>query len=407
MIDAKQLGSRLRKIRELCGLSQDAVARELELPRTALTNIENGNRRVSILEITKLAEIYNCSPSFFIEESEESQTEDIMVVLQRALPERMNDPENKSSVRRIVDLYREGAELLRILNREVYAAIPNYSAEMKSPGAAIQQGERVAREERHRLRLGDAPIHDIAELLGEQGIWTGAANLPDSMSGLFIHNQSTGFAVLVNDSHGLERQRFSYAHEYAHVLFDREQSVRMTLQGNSAELTEIRANSFASAFLMPSGGVAQWLNGIGKGHSSRLVRTTFNVADGSAMETEIRPSSGSQVITCQDVAILARRFCVSYDAAVWRLKNLNHFNSAKAHNILSQKEIAKRHVESLDGVKRQPNRPKREFYRQLVWLAIEAFRQEKISRGRLLEIGRKLELEGEQLLEMAETTQTN
>ena len=402
MIDANQLGNRLRKTRELCGLTQEAVAHKLELPRTALTNIENGNRKVSILELTKLAEIYNCPPSFFLEGSEESQGEDVMVVLHRVLPEKMNDPENKSSVRHIVDLYREGAGLLKMLDREVYAEIPNYATEIKSAGAAVQRGEGVAHEERCRLRIGDAPICDIAELLNEQGIWTTAADLPDSMSGLFIHNQSTGFAVLVNAGHGLERQRFSYAHEYAHVLFDREQSVRMTLQGSSSELTEMRANAFASAFLMPSGGVRQWLSSTGKGHPSRLSRTTFNVADGSAMETEIRPRSGSQSITCQDVAFLARRFCVSYDAAVWRLKNLNHFNSAQAHTLLGQKEIAKRYMELLDKDS-QPMRPEQEFQNQLVRLAVEAFRREKISRGRLLEIGKKLEIEGEQLFEMAET----
>ncbi len=406
MVDAKRLGGRLRKTRELCGFSQESVANELELPRTALTNIENGNRKVSILELAKLAEIYKCSPSFFLEESEESRAEDIMVVLHRVLPERMNDPENRSSVRRIVDLYREGVGLLRMLGRRIYAEVPNHAAEMKSAGTAIQQGERVAHEERCRLCLGDAPIRNIAELLSEQGIWTAATDLPDSMSGLFIHNPSTGFAVLVNAGHGLERRRFSYAHEYAHVLFDREQSVRMTLQKNSSEFAEMRANAFASAFLMPSGGVAQWLNRIGKGHPSRLAQTTFNVADGSTTATEIRPRSGSQVITCQDVAVLARRFRVSYDAAVWRLKNLNHVNSAKAHALLGQREIAKRHIGLLDKGN-QSGHPKQEFHNQLIWLAIEAFRREKISRGRLLEIGKKLEVEGVQLLETAETTRTS
>ena len=164
----------------------------------------------------------------------------------------------------------------------------------------------------------------------------------------------------------------------------------------------MRANAFASAFLMPSGGVVRWLSSVGKGLPSRLAQTTFNVADGSATETQIRPRSGSQAITCQDVAVLARRFCVSYDAAVWRLKNLNHFNSSQAHTLLSQKEIAKRHMELLDRSS-SPMRPEQEFHNQLIWLVVEAFRREKISRGRLLEIARKLEVEGERLLEMAET----
>ena len=59
-------------------------------------------------------------------------------------------------------------------------------------------------------------------------------------------------------------------------------------------------------------------------------------------------------------------------------------------------------MELLD-VSSSPMRPEQEFHNQLIWLVVEAFRREKISRGRLLEIARKLEVEGEQLLEMAET----
>ncbi|MCY4262391.1 MAG: XRE family transcriptional regulator, partial [Candidatus Dadabacteria bacterium] len=144
-----------------------------------------------------------------------------------------------------------------------------------------------------------------------------------------------------------------------------------------SELAEIRANAFASAFLLPSGGVVRWLNSIGKGHPSRLSQTTFNPADSSAMDTEIRARSGSQVITCQDVAVLARRFCVSYDAAVWRLKNLTYINSAKAHTLLAQKETAKRHIEFLAEDSQTRRRPEQGFQNQLVWFAVEAFRQEK------------------------------
>ena len=43
MIDAAQIGLRLRAARERRGLSQQEVADALKLPRTALTNIESGN----------------------------------------------------------------------------------------------------------------------------------------------------------------------------------------------------------------------------------------------------------------------------------------------------------------------------------------------------------------------------
>jgi hypothetical protein len=46
----------------------------------------------------------------------------------------------------------------------------------------------------------------------------------------------------------------------------------------------------------------------------------------------------------------------------------------------------------------------RELRGQLMWLAVEAFRQEEISRGRLIEIGKKLFPDPSVLVEFAEAT---
>lgn len=403
MIDARELGDRFRKMRRRFGFSQETVAGKLGLSRTALTNIENGSRKVSVSELAKLAEIYCCSPSFFLEKNGKDQEENIAIVLQRALPDQARSLENGYSVRRMVDLYSEGARLRKILNKEFYARIPDYAVEMKSAGDAVRQGERVAAEERRRLDLGNAPISDMPCLLIDQGIWTAdTEGLPESMSGLFIHHKSTGLGILVNANHGRARKRFSYAHEYAHALFDREQSVIATRSENSSELAEKRANAFASAFLMPRGGVEQWLNRIDKGRPSRLAQTTLNAADGSVAETEIRPRPGSQSITCHDVVVLAHRFGVSYEAAVWRLKNLNQINSSETDFLHNQKETAKKYFKFQEGEETELS--DQAFHDSLVRLAVEAFIQERISQGRFLEIGKKLELKAEELLEMAEIT---
>lgn len=66
------LGERLRQAREYLGLSQDEVARHLGMPRTALTNIENGQRRVDALELKHLADLYRHPVSHFTGEEEEA-----------------------------------------------------------------------------------------------------------------------------------------------------------------------------------------------------------------------------------------------------------------------------------------------------------------------------------------------
>jgi len=56
--ERRSLGERLREARKYLGLKQGEVAEYLNIPRTALTDIENGNRRVEVIELTRLAKLY-------------------------------------------------------------------------------------------------------------------------------------------------------------------------------------------------------------------------------------------------------------------------------------------------------------------------------------------------------------
>ena len=407
MIDAAQLGKRLRGVREGRGLSQQAAAEALGLPRTAVTNMESGSRAVSTLELTRLAEIYGYPAGFFLAANEEPEAEELCVVLQRALPEMEHAPGFASAVRRLLDLYCEGAALRRMLDRTMERTVPSYAMRMTDAGAAIRQGETVAQEERRRLGLGNAPIGNIAECIAGRGIWTAAAELPDGLSGLFVNHPAVGLAILVNRRHWPVRRRFSYAHEYAHALFDRDQPVTATRRENASALMEKRANAFAAAFLMPPGGVAEQLAQIGKGQPSRQVESLFDAANNARVETDIRARPGSQTIAYQDVAVLARHFGVSFEAAVWRLQNLRHIGAKARAALIGQKDSGKKYIEVLgfrellaEGA--PPEASERELRSQLLRLAIEAFRQEEISRGRLLEIGKKLAIGRDQLIELAE-----
>src|SRR6266446_10866606 len=64
-VDRKEMGARLREAREYVGLSQDEVAKYLSIPRTALSHIETGQRRIDALELQKLAQLYKRSIGYF------------------------------------------------------------------------------------------------------------------------------------------------------------------------------------------------------------------------------------------------------------------------------------------------------------------------------------------------------
>ena len=61
----RDMGARLRESRKYLGLRQEEVAQYLDIPRTALTDIENGNRRVEALELARLARLYRQSVGYF------------------------------------------------------------------------------------------------------------------------------------------------------------------------------------------------------------------------------------------------------------------------------------------------------------------------------------------------------
>ena len=407
-MEAEELGRRLRVAREARGLSQQAVADSLDLPRTAITQMEAGNRSVSTLELAKLAELYLRPVSVFFQETAPDEDEDVLVALYRAAPGLDSDPATHDEVARCVSLCRQGVALERVLGRSPRSGPPNYEARLpRSSWEAVTQGEQTAVEERQRLGIGNAPIADVSELIASQGIWASGVSLPNDMSGVFLRHRSIGFAILVNASHPRGRKRFSYAHEYAHALLDRDRNIAISSAENSSEMVERRANAFAAAFLMPRNGVYAALRGLDKGLRSRQEQTVFDVASGGHMDAEFRSPARSQRINYKDVTMLAHRFGVSYQAALYRLKSLRHISLAESRELLDQEEFGRqllRELSMLGDVEETDARqyPDRELRIEIAHLAIEAYRRDEISRGRVLELSRALDMKGDVLLRLAE-----
>jgi transcriptional regulator with XRE-family HTH domain len=70
--DRKTLGERLRDAREYLGFSQEEISTYIAVPRSALSLIETGQRKVDALELKRLAELYKRPVGYFTgEELEE------------------------------------------------------------------------------------------------------------------------------------------------------------------------------------------------------------------------------------------------------------------------------------------------------------------------------------------------
>lgn len=408
-MNSKELATRLRKAREASGISQLQAAEAIDLPRTAITQIEADNRSVSTLELTKLAKLYRHSISYFLDETPNNE-ENIDKMLYRAKPSLNKSPKFKEQIHHYVSLCKEGMTLEKILQCVTRIGPPRYSITApKNKSEAVIQGALVADQERNRLSLGINQISDLASLISNQGIWACGAGLPDDVSGLFLNSAQTGMIILVNATHVKARKRFSYAHEYAHALFDRDENIRISRSENNAELIEVRANAFAAAFLMPADGMIEVLRNLSKGKLSREEQVLFDVSTNSKINIESRSIPFSQNITFQDIAIIAHHFGVSYQAAVYRLRSLNYISSEECDKLIASYQDGKRFLNSINMLSDIEGKEEKAFWdrelrSELAYLTVEAFRREEISRGRVIELGDEIGIGGKELYYFALAT---
>lgn len=74
------IAGRLKEAREYLGLSQQEVADALGVPRTAVSMMESGQRRVDSLELKSLAKLYQRPITFFTGEEETALGSDVAML---------------------------------------------------------------------------------------------------------------------------------------------------------------------------------------------------------------------------------------------------------------------------------------------------------------------------------------
>lgn len=400
-IDQAELGRRLKQARESGGLTQEDTAREMGMARATVAQIELGNRSVSGLELARLSYLYARDIREFL--APNFTAESLTSVLLRA--DDGNGDGVKAALRDCIALGRQLRDLEALLGitRSTSGVASYPSVPLSSKWEAIQSGTQAAAEERRRLGLGLGPIWDLPALLESQGIRTGLIAMPQGVSGLMIGDPSVGLFVVVNREHPPARQRFSWCHEYAHLLLDRAQMGHVSRESERAELREVRANVFAANLLVPEDGVRQFIGALGKGNASRLHADVFD--EGGVVPIDSRTAGGSQDLQIYDVVKLSHHFGVSVLSALYRLMNLKLITDKQFEQMKRMDEggMSKQVADLLGLPEVSQDDNISAFYRRYLVLALEAYRREKISRRKLMEIATKLGAGSEEIEHVIET----
>src|ERR1700689_5209103 len=71
----KGLGERIKTLREQMNFSQEQLSQSLDINRVSLSQIENGDRKISAEEISKLAKLFNISTDSLLDLKSEIKVE--------------------------------------------------------------------------------------------------------------------------------------------------------------------------------------------------------------------------------------------------------------------------------------------------------------------------------------------
>lgn len=266
-MDYAELGRRIRLAREEALLSQDAVAQHLKLPRSAVSLIEGGKRKVDTLELEKFSRLVGKSILFFFDGSDKEETnqfeDDDPTQILFSANQVVDISKDREQIDRFRKFYKNFGYLARKLNRvsKPYSTEAEYNIFKPTPAAA----KWMASKERARLGLpASVPIRDMWGILESQGIRVMAWHLKTpKLGGCFMFSPNLGSFVLVKSNvaqNSTNRLSFILAHEYCHHLIHRQnQGITCDPSSHYRQPEEYFAQWFAANFLMPEEALVQQL----------------------------------------------------------------------------------------------------------------------------------------------------
>ncbi len=374
-ISPENVGQRLRVARENAKFTQEDAANAIDVARTTLVAIEQGQRRAKMSELQKLAKAYGTSINALLRR--EAIQVDLVPRFRKLIGSK--DAAAAEAAELMANLARAEVELENLLG---VRRVQNYPAERPIlRGDVRAQAEHDAMELRHSLGLGNRPVPDIVTLLEmELGVRVYVRRLDSGISGLFAYDEALGPCMLLNASHPRERRTQSAGHETGHFVSTRRNAEILHRQEKEDSREERYANAFGRAFLTPARGVMQRFHEL---------------------------TAGSDRLTRRHVIILAHFFGVSREAMVRRLEELGLTKGGTWDWFQANGGITDEHVRQILGDMTAPDKDKAEADHpttlRLNLLAAEAYRQNLLSEGQLARLLQLDRLELRELLDSQES----
>lgn len=246
-VDLKLFGDKLQRYRSQLELSLQEVSNATGIAVELLQALEGARQSPTGDQLLILADLFKIDYAILISPEKDTPLERTDTLFRRFGNE--FNKEDRWSVQEFLFLCESEHFLQQQLSlsprRFTFTKVGNYFK---------GHAEEAAIKLRRSLDYADHAVPlDVYQDFRTIGIHVFRRELKNSnISGLYVNHPSAGDCVLVNYSEDVYRQRFTVAHEAAHAIFDREDEIIVSFSSwDPKDLKEIRANTFASRYLMP------------------------------------------------------------------------------------------------------------------------------------------------------------
>jgi Zn-dependent peptidase ImmA (M78 family)/transcriptional regulator with XRE-family HTH domain len=245
--DLSSFGSKLKAYREQFDSSVDEVSTRTGISIQALTAFEKGERRPTGDEVLILADYYKCDYKFFISNERLAPFEQTRIMFRRYSDEFTT--QDRWAVQEFLFLCECEAFLLGLMPQKDCKPFIFEKSGAYYKGHAEQAAARLRNHLGYSYNQVGRDIYADFRSLGFHVFRRQLSN--SNLSGLFINHHVAGKCILINYSEDVYRQRFTACHETAHAILDDEEGFVVSLLSKERDLVEVRANTFASCYLMP------------------------------------------------------------------------------------------------------------------------------------------------------------
>jgi Zn-dependent peptidase ImmA (M78 family)/DNA-binding XRE family transcriptional regulator len=352
-IDMRTLGQELKRARKQSGYTQEEAAKFINVARTTLIAIENGERKIRAHELIELAQVYGRQVSDFVRSRPIIEPFTNRQFRAPATLREKYSEEVEQSIALFEDVCRNYLELERITGRPI---IRRYPTEYVRKSSNIEaEAEALAQAERSRLGLGNGPLPPLRDILEQDvGIRIFYLDLkPNILSGIYYYSDELGGCIAINSNHPEDRCRWTLVHDYWHFLADRERGTAFFYGGyQRVPESERFADAGTAYFLMPTISLQQHFEDV------------YNQYEG---------------ITPEALCVLAHRYGVSFEAMTRRLQDMRRL-PVDTWDRIKESGLKIQEIENDLGLEATPGR-RDMFPLHYRALALQALKEEQITEG--------------------------